>query len=106
MITKNATACLVAGAVAGMGISSAIGPAGAATRSVPHKPKPTAALTVSGAQGRYLEFAGVQSRLGIYAGRLRFKRPVTTGKYTLVVTLTTPAGRNARVVYDVTARQR
>ena len=103
---KNATACLVAGTAVGVGISSVIGAAGFASSSVPPKQKPAAALTVSGADGRYLEFSGVQSTFGTYAGRLKFKRPVTTGKYTLVVTFTTPAGNKARVVYDVTARRR
>ena len=101
MITKNATACLLAGTAVGVGISSVIGSAGATSRSVPDKPKPAAVLTVSGDGGRYLEFAGVQRTLGTYAGRLKFKRPVKSGKYTLVVTF-----KNSRVVYDVTARQR
>jgi len=108
MIMKTATASLIAGAsaVVGVGISSIIGPAEVASRSEAQARKPAAALTVSGDRGRYLEFAGVENTFGTYAGRLKFRRPVTTGKYTLVVTFTTRAGRKSRIVYDVTARQR
>jgi hypothetical protein len=106
MITKNATASLVVGAVMGVGISTIIGPAQATSRSEAQARKPAAAVTVSGDRGRYLEFTGVESAFGTYAGRLKFRRPVTTGKYTLVVTFTPPAGRKSRIVYDITARQR
>ena len=106
MITKNAAASLMVGTVLGVGIYTAIGPAEATSRSAAQARKPAAAVTVSADRGRYLEFAGVESTFGTYAGRLKFRRPVTTGKYTLVVTFTTPAGRKSRIVYDVTARQR
>ncbi len=106
MITKNATACLIAGAALALGIAGGIGPPAATTTAVAQKSRPAASLNVSGTRGSYLEFAGVERAFGTYAGRLKFKRPVTSGKYRLSVTFTSRTGKKSRVVYDVTARQR
>lgn len=69
-------------------------------------PASTAQVRLSGTAGNYLQFTGRETRPFTFRGSLAFRQPVTTGSYTLRLTLKTPSGKRTRLVYDIKARQR
>lgn len=107
MIATKA-AYLLVGAALGAGVPTAVGAAGATRPPQRTQPRnaPSATLTLSGDQGRYLQFFGRESRPATFRGSLGFTRPVITGKYTLTFTVRSPGAPRTSLVYDVDARQR
>lgn len=107
MIAKKA-AYVVAGAVMGVVATTTVGFVGAGDTSSAAQPrkKSTAMVVLSGDKGRYLQFTGKETRPAAFKGSVVFKRPITTGAYTLSLTLKGPAGDKTKLVYDVQARQR